>query len=158
MAINASEKSSFGDSYKFAHRFSYLAEVMIARRVTSNISLQLGVAWLHYNLVDSAEMKSSHVNGMLNDNINISGIGRYKISPQTSILLSYSQPVLTYLNTPPWPNVGLGVEISTSTHAFHIFMAAAQGIVPQEIYMYNNNNPYNGALLLGLNITRLWSF
>lgn len=158
MAINASEESAFGPGYKFVHRFSYLAEVMIARRVTNKISLQLGVAWMHYNIVDSSEMNFNHVNGMINDNLNISGIGRYKISPQTSICLSYSQPVFTYLNTAPWPNVGLGVEISTSTHAFHLFVAAAQGIVPQEIYMYNGNNPYNGALLIGLNITRLWSF
>lgn len=157
MAINASEQSSFGPVYKFAYRFSYLAEAMIARRLTKNISLQLGVSWVHYNLVDST-MRETHVNGMINDNLAISGIGRYKISPQTSICLSYSQSVLTYLNTPPWPNVGLGVEFSTSTHAFHIFLAAAQGIVPQEIYMYNTNNPYNGALLIGFNMTRLWSF
>lgn len=158
MAINASNKDIFGTGYRWVDRFSYTGEVMIARRLTSAISLQLGVAWVHYNIVDSAEMTPNHVNGMINDNLNISGIGRYKISPQTSICLSYSQPVLTYLNTHPWPNVGLGVEISTSTHAFHIFIAAADGIVPQEIYMYNKHNPYNGALLLGFNMTRLWSF
>jgi hypothetical protein len=66
--------------------------------------------------------------------------------------------VLTYLNTPPWPNFGLGVEIATSTHAFQVFIAAAQGIVPQEVIMYNSNNPYNGAILIGFNITRLWTF
>lgn len=158
MAVNCTNKSNFGKGFKGVHRLSYLGEVMFARRVTNAISLQLGVAWVHYNIVDSAVMNKSHYNGMINDNLNISGIGRYKISPQTSICLSYSQPVLTYLNTPPWPNFGLGVEISTSTHTFHIFLASAQGIVPQEIYMNNDHNPYNGAILLGFNLTRLWSF
>jgi len=104
-------------------------------------------------------MSNNHVSKSLrNNNLNISGIGRIKVSPQTSVLLSYSQPVLTYLNTAPWPNFGVGVEISTSTHAFQIFLSSAQGLIPQETVMYNNNNPYNGGILLGFNITRLWTF
>jgi hypothetical protein len=155
--INASEKANFGKDYKFIHRFSYFAEIMIAKRFCKEFSCQLGVAWVHYNIVDTT-MRDSHVNGMHNDNLNISGIGRIRLSPQSSVILTYSQPVLTYLNTPPWPNFGLGVEIATSSHVFQIFLTAAQGIVPQEVVMYNSNNPYNGYILLGFNITRLWSF
>jgi hypothetical protein len=157
-ANNSDLGSLFDHTFKASYRFSYFAEFMFARRFCKEFSAQLGIAWVHYNLVDFAEMDNNHVNGMKNDNINISGIGRIKVSPQTSIMLSYSQPVMTYLNTPPWPNFGLGVEISTSTHAFQIFMTAANGLVPQETVMYNYNNFYNGAILLGFNITRLWTF
>ena len=158
MGLNLSKKDNFGADYKFVHRFSYVGEVMIARRFCKEFSAQLGIAWVHYNLVDTT-MRNNHVNPWFkNDNLNISGIGRVRISPQSSIILSYSQPVLTYLNTPPWPNFGLGVEIATSTHAFQVFIAAAQGIVPQEVIMYNSNNPYNCAILIGFNITRLWTF
>ena len=150
--------SLFDHTFKASYRFSYFAEFMFARRFCKEFSAQLGISWAHYNLVDFTEMQNNHVNGMLNDNISISGIGKVKISPQTSIMLSYSQPVFTYLNTAPWPNMGIGVEISTSTHAFQIFLTAANGLVPQETLMYNRNNPYNGAILLGFNITRLWTF
>jgi hypothetical protein len=157
-AIDCRNKSVFGSNFNWTDRLSYFNQIMIARRFNSHISLQLGVAWVHYNTVDST-MKDSHVNSsMKNENLNIAGIGRYKFTPQTSLILSYSQPVLTYLNTPPWPNFGLGVEISTSTHCFQIFISSAQGLVPQETVMYNNNNPYNGAILFGFNITRLWTF
>lgn len=159
-AVNLTNKSNFGaeSEYKFAYRWSYTGELMIARRFGNYVSLQLGLSWVHYNLVDTV-MRNNHVNAWFkNDNLNISGIGRLKVSPQTSIILSYAQPVLTYLNTQPWPDVGLGVEICTSTHAFQIFLAAAQGLVPQEVIMYNSNNPYNGAILIGFNITRLWTF
>ena len=156
---NTSDLTSlFDQTFKASYRFSYFAEVMISRRFCKEFALQLGISWAHYNLVDDAEMRNNHANGMLNDNLNISGIGRIKISPQTSIMLSYSQPVFTYLNTAPWPNAGLGVEISTSTHAFQIFLTSANGLVPQETVMYNYNNPYNGYILLGFNITRLWTF
>lgn len=156
--INCTNKSNFGADYKFVHRLSYMAEVMIARRFCREFAAQLGISWVHFNQVDTM-MRNNHVNHSLkNDNLNIAGIGRVRVSPQTSVILSYSQPVLTYLNTPPWPNFGLGVEISTSTHAFQIFLSAAPGLVPQEVIMYNSNNPYNGQITLGFNITRLWSF
>lgn len=157
MALNCLNKSTFGKEYKWTDRLSYFGEFMFARRFCKEFSAQFGIGWVHFNQVDST-MKETHVNSHYNDNLFLTGIGRVKISPQTSIMLSYSQSVFTYLNRMPWPNVGLGVEISTSTHAFQIFISAAQGILPQEISMYNNNNPYNGALLIGFNITRLWTF
>ncbi|MCX6304295.1 MAG: DUF5777 family beta-barrel protein [Bacteroidetes bacterium] len=150
--------SLFDKTFKGSYRLSYYAEFMFARRFCKEFSAQLGISYMHYNLVDQVEMANNHVNGMRNDNLSISGLGRLKISPQTSILLSYSQPVFTYLNTAPWPNASLGVEISTSTHAFQIFLTSANGLVPQETAMYNYNNPYNGFILLGFNITRLWTF
>jgi hypothetical protein len=148
----------FDYTFKAAYRFSYFAEFMFARRFCKEFSAQLGVSWIHYNLVDQVEMANNHVNGMYNDNVNISGLGRIKISPQSSILLSYSQSVWTYVNTAPWPNFGIAWEISTSTHAFQVYLTAANNLVPQEVAMYNKNNPYNGAILLGFNITRLWTF
>jgi hypothetical protein len=157
MAINCTNKSNFGADFKWVHRFSYFGELLIARRFCKQFSAQFAIGWTHFNLVDST-MKETHVNSLYNDNLYLSGIGRLKISPQSSILLSYSQSVFTYLNKMPWPNAGLGLEVSTSTHAFQVYIAAAQGILPQEIAMYNNNNPYNGALLIGFNITRLWTF
>jgi hypothetical protein len=156
--INCTNKSNFGNDFKWTDRFSYFNEFMFARKFGRHISLQLGLAWVHYNIVDSTLKNNYDNTSLINENINISGIGRYKITPQTSIIASYSQSVLTYLNSPPWPNFGLGVEISTSTHTFQIFLTSAQGILPQENAFYNNNNPYNGAILLGFNITRLWSF
>jgi len=163
MGIDGRNKTSFGaDSlFKSSYRFSYYTELMIARRFCKMFSAQLGVAWIHYNLVDSSDIltkRDSHVNDWYNSNIQISGIGRIKVSPQTSIIASYSQCVLTYVNRRPWPNAALGVEISTSTHAFQVYLSAASGIVPQEVAFYNNNNPHNGVFLIGFNITRLWTF
>lgn len=159
MGINGQNKTAFGTNFKSRDRFSYYGEVMIAKRFCKEFSAQLGLAWVHYNIVDSAVTKRDwHVNGMYNDNFQISGIGRLKISPQTSIIASYSQCVLTYVNTKPWPSAALGIEVSTSTHAFQVFFGTAQGIVPQEVAFYNDNNPYNGVILIGFNITRLWTF
>jgi hypothetical protein len=157
-AISCLDKDNYGPDYKFVHRMSYYAELMIAKRFCKEFSAQVSIAWVHYNLVDSL-ITSNYVHaGNVNNNVNISGIGRIRISPQSSLFLSYSQPIMTYLNAKPWPNCGLGLEVSTSTHAFQVYLAAANGIVPQEIAMYNRNDPFMGAILIGFNLTRLWSF
>ena len=150
--------SLFDETFKASYRFSYYLEFMFARKFCSKFAAQFGISWAHFNLVDQAAMQNNHVNGMLNDNVSFSGLGRIKLSPQSSILLSYSQPVWTYTNTSPWPNFGIGWEISTSTHAFQVYMTAANGLVPQYTLMYNDNNPYKGYILLGFNLTRLWTF
>lgn len=165
IALNASDKSNFGRDYVFSDRLSYYQQVMFARRFCRIFSMQMGFSFTHFNKVDSL---------LKNDAIAISALARLKVSPQTSIVMSYEVPLVLGYDTPfilkygqgafyyssitPLPNFGLGVEIATSTHAFHIYLAAAQGIIPQEIVMYNRNNMFNGQIILGFNMTRLWNF
>ncbi|HPE43425.1 MAG TPA: DUF5777 family beta-barrel protein, partial [Bacteroidales bacterium] len=59
---------------------------------------------------------------------------------------------------PSKPNLGVGWEIRTSTHAFHIYISTADGIVPQHNAMFNQNDWTKGDLMFGFSITRLWSF
>jgi hypothetical protein len=150
--------SLFDQTFKASYRFSYFAEFMFARRFCKEFSAQLAISWAHFNLVDQAEMSNNHINGTLNDDVSVSGLARIKVSPQSSVLLSYSQPIWTYSNTAPWPNFGIAWEVSTSTHAFQVYLTAANGLVPQQTLMYNYNNMYKGYILLGFNITRLWTF
>ena len=56
------------------------------------------------------------------------------------------------------PNFGIGYEVATSTHAFQIFVTTANGIVPQDIYMYNTSEFDKSEIRFGFNITRLWNF
>jgi len=165
IAVNASDKSNFGKDYAFVDRLSYYNQLMFARRFNRQFSMQLGVAFVHYNKVDTT---------IKNDAFSISAIARIRVSPQTSIVLSYEQPLMLGYDTPfilkygqkgiyygpnsPLPNIGLGVEIATATHAFHIFLSAAQGILPQDIVMYNQNDFFNGQIIIGFNMTRLWNF
>jgi hypothetical protein len=167
LGLDARERANFGDNYKFVDRFSWFHEFMFARRFCKMFSMQLGLAYSHFNKVDTVSR---------NDVASISLLGRLKVSPQSSITLAFEQPivlnydpafVVRYPNkwmtvqsgTAPYQNVSLGWEISTSTHAFQIFIAAANGIVPQYVTAMNKtNNFWNGYILLGFNMTRLWSF
>ena len=113
------------------------------------ISLQVAPSWSHYNVVAKT---------MRNDMIAISGGGRIKISPQTSIMFDYTQPITEFIKDNPNPGLSVGVEFATSAHAFQLMIGNYNGIIPQKNIMFNQNDYFKGDVLIGFNITRLYNF
>ena len=135
-------------------RYSYFNQLIIARRFSPKLSLQIAPSVSHYNLVE---------NRMRNDVVALSAGGRFKISDQTAIMVDYSHPFVHHLNDAefdidPQPGFSLGVEFSTSSHAFQLFITNLNGIVPQSNYMKNTNDFFYGDFLFGFNITRNYNF
>ena len=97
---------------------------------------------------------------MDNDVFAIAIGGRYKISPQTAIMVDYSQPLSSYdiKGQDLKPGFSLGFEFGTSGHAFQLFVTNNWGIVNQDNYVWNTNDFWNGDILLGFNITRVYNF
>jgi len=177
IGIDARDEAVFGTQYKFSQRFSYFSQLIITHRFDDMVSLQVSPSFTHYNWTDIQVQKieneaGEEVNDTIrfdHDKIGISFGCRVKISPQTSIIAGVDLPLwVDKIREYPKPdqlskpNISLGVEISTSTHAFQIFIASAQGILPQENMMWNNLDGSDKLLIsqfmLGFNITRLWNF
>ncbi|MFZ3275247.1 MAG: DUF5777 family beta-barrel protein [Lutibacter sp.] len=129
-------------------RYSFFNQVIIAKKFTPNLSLQIAPSIAHYNAVES---------DMENDMFAIAFGGRVKISPQTAIIFDYSQPI-TKFDSDPKPGISIGTEFSTSAHAFQIFLTNYTGIVSQKNHMFNQNDFFNGDFLIGFNITRNYNF
>ncbi|WP_445382603.1 DUF5777 family beta-barrel protein [Robiginitalea sp. IMCC43444] len=135
-------------------RYSFFHQLIIARRFNRNFSMQIAPSVSHFNLVQPR---------MRNDVIGLAVGGRYKISPQTSILIDYAKPFVHHLNgdeldMDPKPGFSIGAEFATSGHAFHLFISNLSGILPQENYMFNTNDFFKGDFLIGFNITRKYNF
>jgi hypothetical protein len=129
-------------------RNSFFNQLIIAKKFGQMLSLQLAPSISHYNAVES---------DMKNDMISIAFGGRAKISPQTSIIFDYSQPI-TDFDSDPKPGISLGAEFATSGHTFQIFVTNYDGIVQQKNSMMNQNDFFDGDILLGFNITRRYNF
>jgi hypothetical protein len=160
IGIDGSADSKWQDGYKFNNRFSYFTQLIISRRFDDHLSLQIAPGFTHYNSVDSVY---NH------DRLSISFAGRYKFTPQGSFIIAGDIPwdakwIRDYQKVDASktvydkPNLTVGFEVSTSTHAFHIYLGSAQGILPQEDIMWNKNDFFNKGILIGLNVTRLWNF
>jgi len=138
------------DNFKYLQdRYSNFNQLIIARRFSPNLSLQVAPSVSHYNVVK---------NTMRNDMLAIAFGGRYKISSQTSVIIDYSQPITKFLQENPHPGISVGVEFSTSAHAFQLFATNYNGLVQQKNYIFNTNDFFNGDILIGFNITRVYNF
>jgi hypothetical protein len=136
--------------YNIQDRYSFFNSIIIAKRFSPEVSLQLAPSISHYNKVTST-MRA-------NDLIAIAFGGRFKVSPQTALIVDYTQPVTTYSQDNPKPGLSVGVEFSTSAHTFQLFATNYNGIVPQKNIMFNTNDFFKGDFLIGFNITRNYSF
>ncbi len=144
--VNARTKDNF---VNLQDRYSNFNQLIITRRFSSKLSLQVAPSVSHFNVVE---------NTMRNDMVAVSFGGRYKISSQTSVILDYTQPITEFLQNNPPPGISVGVEFSTSAHAFQIFATNYNGLVQQKNIMFNTNDFFDGDFLIGFNITRIYNF
>jgi hypothetical protein len=144
--IDARKKETFN---MIQDRYSYFNQLIIAKRFSPNVSFQIAPSVSHYNLVDKT---------MQNDLVSVAIGGRVKISPQTSILIDYSQPITQFDDNQPKPGFSIGAEFATSAHEFQIFLSNYNGIVQQKNYMFNQHDFFKGDFLIGFNITRIYNF
>lgn len=156
MGIDARNKDYFGQNYKFTNRLSYFGEIIVARKFTDWLSIQVSGSFAHINRVDSL---AEH------DKFGITISGRARVSAQSSIIFNYGIPLQIMaiaehnpLNNPPKDNFGFGWEIATSTHVFQLFVSSATDLSPQYSLETNQNSWTDGDLFFGFTITRLWSF
>lgn len=130
-------------------RMSYFHQLIISRRFSSKLSIQVAPSVSHYNVVAPE---------MYNDHFAVAAAARYKISAQTSIIINADQPITIHKFYNPQPSLGFGLEVATSSHAFQVFATTYNAIVPQRNNVFSQNDPWGSGFLIGFNITRLWSF
>lgn len=142
-AIDARSASFFP---KESNRFSYFGQLLIMRRFNQAISLQVAPSFAHYNLVDPS---------VSNNVFALAVGGKANISDKTAIIIDYNQPFGDFSNN---PGLALGIEMSTGSHAFQVFVSNYNRILPQANYFLNENKLSERQLLIGFNINRLWNF
>jgi len=154
MVLDARADENFGPqaSYKAIHRLSYFTQLIVARKMGEKLSLQVAPSLAYFNSVPIY----SDSTGYKNLNLGLSVGGRYNVTGNHSLLFEYDQLLTKQDLTDedhPKPNLSLGWEINTGTHAFQIFVANYSNIINQYNLLYNSNGFADGEFLVGFNIT-----
>lgn len=151
LVVDARADNNFGPSpeFKQIHRLSYYTQLILARKFSNRISLQLAPSFIYMNTVK----RFSDTEGYKNLNVGIHAGGRANLFGNHSLMLEYDQ-LLTKQDTGeqldnPKPNLAFGWEIGTATHTFQIFCTNYNLIIPQYNLVYNTNTKY----MFGFNIT-----
>jgi hypothetical protein len=145
-------------------------QLIIARKITPKLSLQLAPSWTHQNAVlgyyERIDSATKVVKGqMKHDHFAISLAGRYKLTEVTSVIFNYDQPLTKHKTSNPSPNISFGLEFNTSNHAFQLFLGNYSFLSPQRNNLENQNYYKNEdgnisirQFLIGFNVTRLWNY
>ena len=143
--LDARPDENFGpeEEYRFIHRISYLNQIIISRAFGSRVSLQIAPTFVYNNAVPE---------GFSNTNASIYAGGKFQILGFHSIILEYNQPILK-TDEDVYPNLAAGVEIGTSTHSFRVFVTNYNSIMLNRSISYNQNNFFDGDIMVGFNIT-----
>jgi len=153
IGIDTRKKENFVNS---TDRYSYFHQLMVAKKLTRDLSVQGSINLSHFNTVDGYINDAGDQKGkMKNDHLSFSILGRYKISDAFAFIGNYDQPITKHVTNNPNPNISFGIELATPLHAFQVFMGNYKWILPQYNNVLNQNDFSSGAFLIGFNITRL---
>jgi hypothetical protein len=136
-------------------RISYFNQIMIARKITDDLSLQVSPSYTHYNNVDGYFASDGTIKPMMNnDHFAIACLGRYKITETFGVIANYDQPLTQHPANNPRPNISFGLEFATAGHVFQIFAGNYSSVLQQANNVFNQNDFLASQYVLGFNLTR----
>ncbi len=157
-----------------SQRMSFFNQLIIARKISDKLSLQIAPSVSHQNSVNGYYTKNDSTGRdifkeMKFDQFSIAISARFKVTNVTSIIINYDQPLTTHATKNPDPNLSFGLDFNTSNHSFQLFMGNYFMLNQQRNNLYNDNSPFaytrkdgtkvkGGQFLIGFNITRLWNY
>jgi hypothetical protein len=157
-----------------SQRLLFFNQIIIARKITDKLSVQVAPSISHQNSVNGYYTKKDSTgtatfSDMKHDHFAIAVSARYKLTNVTSVMVNYDQPLTNHATNNPNPNLSFGVEFNTSNHSFQLFAGNYSLLSPQRNNLYNSNSPFGytdvagkkisgGKFLIGFNITRLWNY
>ena len=128
-------------------RTAYSAELLLARKFTRALSLQVTPTYLHYNLVPTVADK--------NDVFAVGLGGRMKITRRMSINAEYDiVPKNQVVSTSVHNSFSLGWDIETGGHVFQLVFSNSQSMLATQYLTQTTGTWGNGDIYFGFNISR----
>ena len=142
----------------FSSNLSYIAQVIIARKFSNALSLQITPTYIHKNLV---KYRSDR-----NDQLSIGISGRYKFSHRSSVNAEYFYQIPGFINSftnssgekTEYNNcLSIGVDIETGGHVFQIRLTNASPVMERAFITETEGKWTNGDIMLGFTINRVFT-
>ena len=130
----------------FNDRLAYTTQLLIARKINSNFSLQLMPSFVHRNTVDQQTEDNSLI---------AMGIGaRHKITRSLALTAEYYYRVNPNENSIYTNPIAIGIDIETGGHVFQLHFTNAWGMIERAIITETSGDYFKGDINFGFNISR----
>ena len=151
-ALNSLKWSDPTRTNYFSSRFSYTAQLLVARKISQGFSFQLSPTFVHRNLVGT-ELDP-------NDFYAIGAGGRMKLTKRISFNAEYYYLVNAnnkYLSLPVYNPLSVGFDLETGGHVFQIILTNSQAMIEKGFIGETTGQWKHGDIHLGFNISRVFT-
>ena len=132
--------------FLFNNQLAYTHQILFARKINRNLTLQLSPTVVHYNLVDNQQES--------NDKYSLGIGGRQKLMPRISVNAEYFYQLNNKMNN----NVfSLGFDIETGGHVFQLHLSNSAAMIDSEFITRTTGEWLNGDIYFGFNISRVFT-
>ena len=152
VAYNSLNKPQLGFHIYEWDRFSYVGQVLIARKFNERLSVEINPTLVHRNLVDT-ELDP-------NDVFSIGTGLRFKLLKRVSFNAEYYfvyKPLPDYQSMKIHDPLSLGFDIETGGHVFQLFISNSDPMIEKGFITETTGNWADGGIHFGFNISRVFS-
>ncbi|OEK00954.1 hypothetical protein BFP97_05270 [Roseivirga sp. 4D4] len=146
IAIRTADNFDFADD-DFASKVSYTHQLLIARKLNDKFSVQLSPTYVHRNKV---------LENQENDIMALGVGGRMKLSSRIALNAEYFYRLTEELNSDFKDAIGVGIEIETGGHVFHLNFTNARSMAERAFITETTGDFFGGDIHFGFNISRVF--
>ena len=134
------------ESFLLTNQLSYANQLLLARKINRDLTLQLSPTMVHYNLV---EIKDEP-----NDKYAIGFGGRQKLTNRISVNAEYFYQLNDKRNNDV---LSLGFDIQTGGHVFQLHLSNSPEMIDPEFITRTTGEWFKGDIYFGFNISRVFT-
>ena len=148
-AMNTLRFSEDEKERKFESRLSYTTQLLIARKFSERLSIQLTPTYIHRNYVNTRADE--------NDVYAVGFAGRFKLNKRIALTGEYFY-VLPGKTADDFEDVlSFGFDIETGGHVFQVHFTNAQGMIEKFFIPQTTGRWYKKEIYFGFNISRAFT-
>ncbi|UUF13046.1 MULTISPECIES: DUF5777 family beta-barrel protein [Flavobacterium] len=148
LSINNTLKESLYPKLQFKDRLTYVAQLLISRKFSEKLSLEIVPSFFHQNFVEDVDQS--------NTQYAIGFGGRYKFAKRWSLNMDYA----AHLNRAPnslYKNpLSIGFDLETGGHVFQMHFTSSQAIDEAGYLGRTTGDWTKGDIFFGFNLARVF--
>jgi hypothetical protein len=135
--------------HEFIHRLSYVNQIILARKFSSRISMQISPVFIHKNLVKNDDY--------LNEVFALGAGGRMKLTNRISLNAEYYYLITRDDIEDQYDSFSAGFDIETGGHVFQLHFTNSTGFSEKAFISETSGNWLDSDIHFGFNIKRVFS-
>ena len=133
------------EAFEMSNQLSFSHQLLIARKINRDLSVQISPTFVHYNLVNYAEK---------NDRISLGFGARQKLTNRISVNAEYFMQINGKINNDV---LSFGFDIETGGHVFQLHLSNSPAMIESSFINETKGDWEQGDIYFGFNISRVFT-